>query len=69
VGYEDDDGLVKAMAFIVVKETSPSEELARALIEHAKRELVHYKAPRKIEFVTALPRSDRGKILRRELRS
>ena len=45
-----------------------SEALAAQLIEHCKRELAHYKAPRRIEFVDALPRSDRGKILRRELR-
>jgi benzoate-CoA ligase family protein len=69
IGYEDDDGLVKALAYVVAKGTAPSDELARALIEHAKSELAHYKAPRKILFVDALPRSDRGKILRRELRS
>jgi benzoate-CoA ligase family protein len=69
VGYEDDDGLVKPLAFIVVRNAAPSDELARGIIEHAKRELAHYKAPRKVQFVDALPRSDRGKILRRELRS
>jgi 4-hydroxybenzoate-CoA ligase len=69
IGYEDDDGLVKALAYVVAKGVPPSDELARALIEHTKSELVHYKAPRKIQFVEALPRSDRGKVLRRELRS
>jgi benzoate-CoA ligase family protein len=69
VGYEDDDGLVKPLAFVVVRAASPSEELALAIIDHVKRELAHYKAPRKVQFVDALPRSDRGKILRRELRS
>jgi benzoate-CoA ligase len=69
IGYEDDDGLVKPLAYVVVKGTSPSAELAAGIIEHAKRELAHYKAPRKVQFVDALPRSDRGKILRRELRS
>jgi benzoate-CoA ligase len=69
IGYEDDDGLVKPLAYIVAKGTPPSEELACAIIEHAKRELAHYKAPRRVQFVDALPRSDRGKILRRELRS
>ena len=69
VGYEDDDGLVKPLAFVVARNVPPSDELARAIIEHAKRELAHYKAPRKVQFVDALPRSDRGKILRRELRS
>ena len=69
IGYEDDDGLVKALAYVVVKGAPPSEALASAIIEHCKRELVHYKAPRRVQFVDALPRSDRGKILRRELRS
>jgi benzoate-CoA ligase len=68
IGYEDDDGLVKAMAYVVCKGASPSEKLERELIEHCKSELVHYKAPRRVQFVDALPRSDRGKILRRELR-
>jgi len=69
IGYEDDDGLVKALAYVVLKDAAPSDELARAIIEHCKIELVHYKAPRRVQFVDALPRSDRGKILRRELRS
>ena len=42
---------------------------ARASSSTARRELAHYKAPRRVQFVEALPRSDRGKILRRELRS
>ncbi len=69
IGYEDDDGLVKALAYVVAKGITPSETLARDLIEHCKAELAHYKAPRRVQFVDALPRSDRGKILRRELRS
>lgn len=69
VGYEDEDGLVKPLAFVVARGVPPSDELARSIVEHAKLELAHYKAPRKVQFVDALPRSDRGKILRRELRS
>jgi acyl-coenzyme A synthetase/AMP-(fatty) acid ligase len=57
------------MAYVVVKGVAPSDDLARGIIEHCKNELVHYKAPRRVQFVDALPRSDRGKILRRELRS
>jgi benzoate-CoA ligase family protein len=64
VGYEDDDGLVKPLAYVVQRSACD----AAALIEHCKRELARYKAPQRIEFVDALPRSDRGKILRRELR-
>ncbi|MDB4966074.1 MAG: Benzoate-CoA ligase [Myxococcales bacterium] len=69
IGYEDDDGLVKPLAYVVAKGVAASETLAAEIIEHCKRELAHYKAPRKVQFVEALPRSDRGKILRRELRS
>ncbi len=67
IGYEDEERLVKAMAYVVVKDGAADEGLAAELIAHCKRELVAYKAPRRIEFVGALPRSDRGKILRREL--
>jgi benzoate-CoA ligase family protein len=69
VGFEDQDGLVKPLAYVVPKGVSGSTELAALLVEHCKRELARYKAPHRIEFVDALPRSDRGKILRRELRS
>ncbi len=66
IGYEDEERLVKAMAYVVANgATSPG--LADEIIAHCKRELAAYKAPRKIEFVAELPRSDRGKILRREL--
>jgi benzoate-CoA ligase len=68
IGFEDDDGLVKPLAYVVTKGAAPSPELAAQLVEHCKRELARYKAPHRIEFVDALPRSDRGKILRRELR-
>jgi benzoate-CoA ligase family protein len=69
VGFEDEDGLVKPLAFVVARGAAPSDELARSIVEHAKRELARYKAPHKVQFVDELPRSDRGKILRRELRT
>jgi benzoate-CoA ligase family protein len=68
VGDTDGDGLVKPLAYVVARGVSPSEELAQSIIAHAKGELAHYKAPREVRFVDALPRSDRGKLLRRELR-
>ena len=69
VGEENETGLVRGLAFIVCKAGfSPSDALAETLITHTKVRLAHYKAPSRIEFVEALPRSDRGKILRRVLR-
>lgn len=69
VGEENETGLVRGLAFIVCKTGfPPSDTLAETLITHTKVRLAHYKAPSRIEFVEALPRSDRGKILRRVLR-
>lgn len=42
---------------------------AEALLTHCRRLLTAYKLPRVIEFRDALPKSNVGKILRRELRS
>ena len=39
-----------------------------ALIEHCKTQIARYKCPRDIEFRKDLPKSNVGKILRRELR-
>jgi acyl-CoA synthetase (AMP-forming)/AMP-acid ligase II len=35
--------------------------------EHAARHLARYKVPATVEIVTALPRNEAGKLLRREL--
>jgi len=66
VGYEE-DGLTKAMAYVVASQP-PTDALADALREHARAKLARYKVPRRIAFVTELPRSDRGKVQRKLLR-
>jgi long-chain acyl-CoA synthetase len=38
------------------------------LIAFARDRIAHYKAPRTVDFVEALPRTPTGKILKRELR-
>jgi 2-aminobenzoate-CoA ligase len=56
-------------AFVVLKGgVAPSPALAAALQDHVKRELAPFKYPREIEFLTALPRTETGKIRRVELR-
>ena len=56
-------------AFVVLKAgVAASEALAAELQEHVKTELAPYKYPRRIEFVTELPRTETGKIKRVELR-
>lgn len=51
--------------FVVKKDTSLTES---EVIEHCKKGLTGYKVPKKIEFRTELPKTNVGKILRRELR-
>jgi len=47
----------------------PSEALSAALIEHVRRELGPIATPSALEFVTSLPKTRSGKILRRFLKA
>ncbi len=55
-------------AIVVPHNREPSEELARELQEHCKRETAPYKFPRIVEFAAELPKTASGKIKRAELR-
>ncbi|ANF96893.1 acyl-CoA synthetase MbcS [Paenibacillus bovis] len=56
-------------AFIVLKDgVEGTPELARELQNHVKQWTAPYKYPRKIEFITDLPKTSSGKIRRIELR-
>ena len=69
VGHDAGDGLIKPKAFVVARAPhAPDEALAQALKEFVKARLALYKYPRWIEFVTALPKNDRGKIDRKQLK-
>ncbi|HJK95209.1 MAG TPA: benzoate-CoA ligase family protein, partial [Polyangiaceae bacterium LLY-WYZ-15_(1-7)] len=69
IGVDDDAGLTIPKAFVALREGfEASEALVAELQEHAKTRLTRYKFPREVAFVDALPRNDRGKILRRALR-
>jgi acetyl-CoA synthetase len=48
---------------------APSDTLAAALIEHVRRELGPIATPSQLEFVTALPKTRSGKIMRRYLKA
>lgn len=84
IGYDSGDGLVKPKAFIVLRgeaqsptsnfqsqlnlEEASDDKLAEELREFVKSHLAPYKYPRWIEFVESLPKNDRGKIDRKQLR-
>ncbi len=55
-------------AIVVPREREPSEELARELQEHCKRETAPYKFPRIVEFADELPKTTSGKVKRAQLR-
>lgn len=68
VGALDEDGMTVPKAVVVLREGRVGDDaMIAALQEHAKTKLARYKFPRVVRFVDALPRNDRGKVLRREL--
>jgi len=68
IGYKDAGGLIKPKAIVVPREGKGDAALARDLQEHVKARLAAYKYPRVVEFAAALPKNDRGKIDRKNLR-
>jgi benzoate-CoA ligase family protein len=83
IGYDSGDGLVKPKAFIVLREevsiggpvdrpNGPTPDFEAKLVEQlqafVKLRLAPYKYPRSIEFVPSLPKNDRGKLDRKQLK-
>ena len=69
MGYPDKDELVKPKAFVSLRDGySPSDDLAKTLIEHCKASMAPFKRPRWIEFMKELPKTATGKIQRSVLR-
>jgi acyl-coenzyme A synthetase/AMP-(fatty) acid ligase len=69
VGWRDETGLEKAMAFVELKPGfTGSEALAAEIVAYAREHIAAFKAPRRVEFLATLPRTDTGKIRRAELR-
>jgi benzoate-CoA ligase family protein len=67
IGYKDRDGLTKSKAFVVPRNGDGDTNLARELQDFVKTRLAPFKYPRIVEFVSSLPKNDRGKIDRRRL--
>ena len=66
IGKEDEKGLTKTKAFVVVK---PGHQVDEATLQaFVKERLAPYKYPRFIEFMTELPKTATGKIQRFRLR-
>lgn len=59
--------IVKA-TIVLAKGYSPSDELIKELQNHVKKATAPYKYPRIIEFVSELPKTISGKIMRKDIR-
>jgi len=70
VGHEEGDGLVKPLAFVVPRAGhTPGPALADALKAHLKSRLAPHKYPRWFRWCAELPKNDRGKVARMELKA
>lgn len=68
VGADDGEGLTVPKAFVVLRDGfERSDALVRELQDHVRERLAKYEYPRMVQFIDALPRNDRGKVMRREL--
>ena len=70
IGALDEEGMTVPKAVCVLREGHEVSDATIASIqEHAKAHLARYKFPRIVRFMDALPRNDRGKVVRRALES
>ena len=66
VGRADPEWQEAVTAVVVLR--NGAEVSADELLTHCASELAGYKVPKRVEFVSELPRTAAGKLLRRELR-
>lgn len=68
VPAEDEEGLLKPKAFVVLKEAGAGDGLTEALQAQVKDKAGPWKYPRWIDYVTDLPKTATGKVQRFKLR-
>ncbi|MFM1958086.1 MAG: hypothetical protein RI929_449 [Actinomycetota bacterium] len=66
IGTPSDKTGERVLAFVVAGANAPSEA---DVIAHCRKSLAAYKVPNAVEFVSELPKSPIGKILRKDLRA
>ena len=68
LGVPDPDMGEMVKAFVQLRpDVDESDQMAEELISYCRERLAHYKCPRQIGFVAALPRLDTGKLVKRKL--
>jgi acyl-coenzyme A synthetase/AMP-(fatty) acid ligase len=69
VAFEEETKLYTPKAFVVLKDSvAGTPEVVRQLQEFVKQRITPYKYPRRIQFLSELPKSAAGKVLRYKLR-
>ncbi len=69
IGVPDPEWGEHVLAVVELQpDVAGTDVLAAELLEFARARLAHYKCPRRVDFVDALPREDTGKIFKRKLR-
>jgi benzoate-CoA ligase family protein len=69
IAFEEETGLHTPKAFVVLRQGyAEGEELAKELQDFVRHRITPYKYPRRIEFLTDLPKTAAGKLLRYKLR-
>ncbi|HXY27217.1 MAG TPA: AMP-binding protein [Acidimicrobiales bacterium] len=69
IGVPDEEWGEVVLAVVQPAEgAAGSDELAAELMALCRDRLAHYKCPRRVDFVSQLPREDTGKIFKRKLR-
>ena len=69
IAFEEQTRLHTPKAFVVLKQNyTGSPELVRDLQDFVKQRIAPHKYPRRIEFVSELPKTAAGKLLRYKLR-
>lgn len=68
VGVPDPYRGERVKAFVVLKDTTPENAASNELINFCKQRIADYKAPSEIEFVSQMPKTAAGKIMRRAFR-
>ena len=69
IGEPDDERGMIVKAFVVLRPgQQPDADMTRLLQDHVKATLAPFKYPRQIEFLSALPRTETGKLQRFKLR-
>ncbi len=66
IGVPDDTWGEAVKALVVLKPGAPQD--AAGIIAWTRERIAHFKTPKSVDFVGAIPRNITGKILRRELR-